>query len=90
MKEAEAPEDPKIGHSNLRNIFLMNCAASVQVARFEGPTSVVTKDMLDAAQATVAAWQVVADQLECMMLAAAADREADGDIPGFLRREVVA
>jgi hypothetical protein len=82
------PENPKIGPSNLRNIFLMNCAASAQVARYEGPTSGVTKDMLDAARATVAAWQTVADQLECMMLAAAADREDDDDltIPGFLRR----
>ena len=82
------PENPKIGLSNLRNIFLMNCAASAQVARYEGPTSVVTKDMLDAARATATAWQTVADQLECMMLAAAADREDDDDleIPECLRR----
>ena len=58
---AASPEDPKIGPSNLRNIFLMNCAASVQVARYEGP---VDKEIRAAARRTAEAWKQLADEME--------------------------
>jgi hypothetical protein len=53
-------KEPEIDHSNLRNIFLMNCAASAQAAVFHG---IPTEELCAAARRTAAAWTKLAEEM---------------------------
>jgi hypothetical protein len=53
--------EKKVGLTNLKNVFLMNCAASVEVAHYHGP---VDDKIRSWARRAADAWSNLADEMD--------------------------